>query len=281
MDNIVNIDKNTAYIDTLIRQSIDLGVELGKSILLALVVYFIGRTLIRFINTLLFKMLVHRRVDATLQSFLRSFVNILLTILLIITVVSTLGINTTSITALLASVGVAVGMALSGNLQNLAGGIIILLFKPFKVGDFIEAEGSAGKVEEIQIFHTILLTIDNKRVYIPNGALSSSKVVNYNQMPHRRVDITIGIEYGDDVDKARRVVCTLLAADPRVLSSPAPRVNLQSLSESSVDLLIRFWVNSPEYFDVLYDSLEAIYKQFNAEGISFPFPQITIHQAGE
>lgn len=281
MDNIVNIDKNTAYIDTLIRQSIDLGVELGKSILLALVVYFIGRTLIRFINTLLFKMLVHRRVDATLQSFLRSFVNILLTILLIITVVSTLGINTTSITALLASVGVAVGMALSGNLQNLAGGIIILLFKPFRVGDFIEAEGSAGKVEEIQIFHTILLTIDNKRVYIPNGALSSSKVVNYNQMPQRRVDITIGIEYGDDVDKARRVVCTLLAADPRVLSSPAPRVNLQSLSESSVDLLIRFWVNSPEYFDVLYDSLEAIYKQFNAEGISFPFPQITIHQAGE
>lgn len=281
MDNIVNIDKNTAYIDTLIRQSIDLGVELGKSILLALVVYFIGRTLIRFINTLLFKMLVHRRVDATLQSFLRSFVNILLTILLVITVVSTLGINTTSITALLASVGVAVGMALSGNLQNLAGGIIILLFKPFRVGDFIEAEGSAGKVEEIQIFHTILLTIDNKRVYIPNGALSSSKVVNYNQMPHRRVDITIGIEYGDDVDKARRVVCTLLAADPRVLSSPAPRVNLQSLSESSVDLLIRFWVNSPEYFDVLYDSLEAIYKQFNAEGISFPFPQITIHQAGE
>lgn len=275
----MKIDTSKEYLDEIARQSVDLGMELGKSILLALTVYLIGRTVIKFVNKVLSKMLQHRSVDATLQTFLKSFVNILLTILLVITVVSTLGINTTSITALLASVGVAVGMALSGNLQNLAGGLIILLFKPFRVGDFIESAGTLGKVEEIQIFHTILLTVDNRRVYLPNGSLSNSVVVNYFQENRRRIDLTIGIEYGEDVEKARRIILNILAANARVMQTPAPVVHLSSLAESSVELLARFWVGNEDYWDAYYSVNEAIYNSFNSEGINFPYPQLTVHQA--
>jgi len=168
-------------LDTVLEQAISLGINAGKSILLAIIIFIVGRYIIKLINKLIANMLERRHVEPTIQSFLKSFINILLTILLVITVISALGVNTTSFAALLASAGVAVGMALSGNLQNLAGGIILLLFKPYKIGDFIDAQGVSGFVQEIQIFHTIIVTYDNKQIFIPNGALSSGSITNFSK----------------------------------------------------------------------------------------------------
>ena len=262
-----------------IQQLISLGVEAGKSILLALLIFVVGRYVIKLINRVIGRMMERRKVEPTIQSFLKSFINVLLTILLIISTVSALGVNTTSFAALLASAGVAVGMALSGNLQNLAGGIILLLFKPYKVGDFIEGQGISGTVKEIQIFHTIILTADNKQVYLPNGAMSSGNIVNYSKQPQRRVDLSIGIEYGADIDQVRSTLLEIFAADERILHDPKPFIALGNLSASSVDITIRLWVKSTDYWAVYFDTQETIYKTFNAKGISFPFPQLTIHNA--
>ena len=188
------------------QQLIDWGVGAGGRIIGAILIFVVGRFLISFIKKLLSKLLMKRHIDAGIQSFIKSLVNILLTILLIIAVIGKLGVETTSFAALLASAGVAVGMALSGNLQNFAGGLIVLLFRPFKVGDWIESQGVSGTVREIQIFHTILTTADNKVIYIPNGALSSGTVTNYSREETRRVDWVIGVEYGENYDKVESTV---------------------------------------------------------------------------
>ena len=265
-------------VDTLLKQLISMGVELGKSILLAIAIYIAGKFIIRLINKVVRQMLERRGVDITIQSFLKSFVSILLNILLIITVISALGVNTTSFAALLASVGVAAGMALSGNLQNLAGGLIILLFKPFKVGDFIEAQGIMGTVKEIQIIHTKLLTVDNKEIYQPNGSLSSGSITNYNKMGTRRVDFTVSVEYGTDVEKVLNALKSIADSDERILKDPAPFYALSALADSSVNFTFRVWVNSADYWGVYFDVNKRIYKDFNRIGISFPFPQLQIHQ---
>lgn len=262
----------------IIQQLTTLGIEAGKSILLAALIFVVGRYIVKLVNRVVAGMMERRHMDPTIQSFLRSFVNVLLTILLIITTVSALGINTTSFAALLASAGVAVGMALSGNLQNLAGGIILLLFKPYKVGDYIEGQGVSGTVKEIQIFHTIILTADNKQVYVPNGALSSGSVVNYSSQPLRRVDLTIGVEYGTEVDAVKQALDVILQADKRVMSDPAPFVALNKLADSSVDFTVRVWVSGADYWPVYFDLTRAIYEEFNRRGIGFPFPQLQIHQ---
>ncbi|MBO4641407.1 MAG: mechanosensitive ion channel [Bacteroidaceae bacterium] len=265
-------------LDTLLNQAISLGVNAGKSILLAIVIFVVGRYIIKLINKLIANMLERRRVEPTIQSFLKSFTNILLTILLVITVISALGVNTTSFAALLASAGVAIGMALSGNLQNLAGGIILLLFKPYKVGDFIDAQGISGIVQEIQIFHTIILTIDNKQIYIPNGALSSGSVTNYSVKELRRVDWTVSVEYGTDADKVQTTLMKLIEADSRILKDPAPFIALKELAASSVDFTVRVWVKGTDYWGVFFDMNKQVYEEFNRQGISFPFPQIQVHQ---
>lgn len=265
-------------IDTLLKQLISMGVELGKSILLAIAIYIAGKFIIKLINKVVRQMLERRGVDATIQSFLKSFVSILLNILLIITVISALGVNTTSFAALLASVGVAAGMALSGNLQNLAGGLIILLFKPFKVGDFIEAQGIMGTVKEIQIIHTILLTVDNKEIYLPNGSLSSGSITNYNKMGTRRVDFTVSVEYGTDVEKVMNALKSIADSDGRILKDPAPFYALSALADSSVNFTFRIWVNGADYWPVFFDVNKRIYEEFNQKGIKFPFPQLQIHQ---
>lgn len=265
-------------IDTLLKQLISMGVELGKSILLAIAIYIAGKFIIKLINKVVRQMLERRGVDATIQSFLKSFVSILLNILLIITVISALGVNTTSFAALLASVGVAAGMALSGNLQNLAGGLIILLFKPFKVGDFIEAQGTMGTVKEIQIIHTILQTVDNKEIFLPNGSLSSGSITNYNKMGTRRVDFTVSVEYGTDVEKVLNALKSIAVSDERILKDPAPFYALSALADSSVNFTFRVWVNSADYWGVYFDVNKRIYEDFNRIGISFPFPQLQIHQ---
>lgn len=264
--------------DQLIQEAITMGMEAGKSILLAVVIAVLGRYAIKFINRVVARMLERRNVEPTVQTFLKSFVNILLIILLIITVIGTLGVNTTSLAALLASAGLAVGMALSGNMQNLAGGLILLFFKPYKVGDFIEAQGVSGTVKAIQIFHTILTTPDNKVLFIPNGPLSSGNVVNYSQNGTRRVDFTISVEYGTDVEKVKQVTLELLQSDSRILQEPAPFIAVSALADSSVNFTLRVWVNVADYWGVYFDTNERIYGEYNKQGIKFPFPQLQIHQ---
>lgn len=269
---------NSEYIQELIDKGIDLGVEAGKSIIIAIIIYFVGKALISLINRMLHGVMERKKVDPAIQTFLGSLVNIMLMILLVISVVSALGVNTTSFAALLASAGVAVGMALSGNLQNLAGGIVILLFRPFKVGDYIEAQGTGGTVSEIQIFHTILTTPDNKKIYLPNGALSSGNITNYSKEPLRRVDFNVAVEYGEDIDKVRETLSGILSKDERVLLEPAPVIVLGSLADSSVNMTVRVWVKSENYWDVFFQTNEKIYNEFNKLGINFPYPQLTIHQ---
>lgn len=266
-------------LEKVIEQTIRTGIEAGKSILLALVIFLVGRFLIGLINKLAARMMERKHLDASIQSFLKSFINILLTILLLISVVSALGVNTTSFAALLASAGVAVGMALSGNLQNLAGGIIILLFKPYKVGDYVDAQGVSGTVKEIQIFHTILQTVDHKVIYVPNGALSSGSVVNYSLSEDRRIEWSIGVEYGTDAEKVKSTLLSIASADGRILQDPAPFIALSGLGESSVDFVLRAWVKNADYWDVYFDLNRQIYEVFGQKGISFPFPQMVVHQA--
>ena len=263
----------------LLETLIGFALQAGKSVLVAIIIYVVGRFIIRMVNKIVAKVLVKRNVDLTIQSFVKSFVNVLLTALLIVAVVNALGVDTTSFAALLASVGLAAGMALSGNLQNLAGGLLLLLFRPFRVGDYITAQGESGTVKEIQILHTIIVTVDNRDVILPNGALSSGNMTNFSREPLRRVDLTVGVEYGQDIDRVREVLQRLFAADTRILQNPAPFVALGALSSSSVDITIRLWVKSEDYWGVFFDTNEAIYKTFNQEGINFPFPQLTVHQA--
>ena len=268
----------SGQVDQLIDQVTAMGLQAGKSLLLAVVVAVVGRYAIKFINKVVAGMLERRNVEPTVQSFLKSFVNILLVTLLIITVVGTLGVNTTSLAALLASAGLAVGMALSGNLQNLAGGLILLFFKPFKVGDFIEAQGVSGIVKAIQTFHTVLTTTDNKELFIPNGPLSSGNVTNYTKNALRRVDFTVSVEYGTDVQKVKEVTLELLKADERIMQEPAPFIALKELASSSVDFTVRVWTKATDYWNVFFETNERIYAEFNKQGIKFPFPQLQIHQ---
>ena len=266
-----------AHFDQLLEKLLDLSITAGKHILAAAVVFFLGRIVVRFLNNLFAKMLSRRKIDVGVQSFLRSAVNILLTVLLVVSVIGALGINTTSFAALLASAGVAIGMALSGNLQNFAGGLNILLFKPYKVGDWIEAQGVQGRVTEIQIFHTILTMVDNKVVYIPNGSMSTAVVINYTRNETRRVEWTIGVDYGEDVERVRAAIRGVVDADARILADPAPFVAVGALADSSVNIVVRVWTRQEDYWAVFHETYQKIYAEFNRQGIDFPFPQQTVH----
>ena len=274
-----NADDGFSKLQIFIQQLIDWSVSAGGRIIGAIIIFVVGRFLISFLKKMVAKLLAKRQVDPSIQSFVKSLVNILLTILLIIAVIGKLGVETTSFAALLASAGVANGMALSGNLQNFAGGLIVLLFRPFKVGDWIESQGVSGTVREIQIFHTILTTADNKVIYIPNGALSSGTVTNYSHEDTRRVEWVVGVEYGENYDKVESTVRRILSGDSRILATPEPFVALHALDASSVNVVIRVWVKSGDYWGVYFDMNKAIYSVFNKEGIGFPFPQLTVHQA--
>ncbi|MDR1258128.1 MAG: mechanosensitive ion channel [Tannerellaceae bacterium] len=252
------------------------GTSLGFTIIKAAIIFLIGRLIIKLLNRLFRRLLDKRDIELSVRSFLVSTVNVLLVILLIVSIIGALGIETTSFAALLASAGVAIGMALSGNLSNFAGGLIILLFKPFKINDYISAQGTEGTVKEIQIFHTILNTPDNKLVYIPNGSLSSGVVTNYN-VECRRIEWVFCVDYGTDYAKVKAVTEATLAEDSRIQVSPAPFIALNALADSSINVIVRVWVKTPDYWDVYYDTNQAIYKAYNLQGINFPFPQLTVH----
>ena len=267
-------------LDELIEQSISTLTEFAISLAIAVAVFYIGKFIIKKLYNVVLSILLRRNVDQSLSTFILSFVKIVLYFILIVTVIGILGIETTSFLALFASAGVAIGMALSGNLSNFAGGIIILAFRPYKVGDFIESgTGAAGTVKEIQIFHTILTTPDNKIVYAPNGPMSTSIVTNYSRLDTRRVDFTFGVEYGTDFKQVRDILMEIIAADARILPTPEPFVELGALADSSVNVTVRVWVKSADYWAVNFDMNKNVYAVFNEKGISFPFPQITVHQA--
>lgn len=276
MEEVFNSGSSLSW-DVFISKMIELGISLGSKLLIAVALLIIGRWLIKRIQRLVCTIMEKRKVEASLYSFVKSLISITLNFILVITIISVLGIETSSFIALFASAGVAIGMALSGTLQNFAGGVMILLFKPFKVGDTIEAQGQSGKVKEIQIFNTLITTPDNKIIIIPNGGLSTGITKNYSKEPTRRVDWEFGIGYGDSYDKAKAVIDKLLASDERILKDPAWFIALTSLGESSVNIVVRAWVDAPDYWDVYFSLNEKVYKTFTEEGLNIPFPQLDVH----
>lgn len=270
----------TSQLQELMSRLIESGVTLGERVLAALVIFIVGKYIIKWINRLFAKVLENRKVEAGVQTFLRSMVNILMIIMLAMAVIGRLGIELTGFAALLASAGVAVGMALSGNLQNLAGGLIILVFRPYKVGDYIESgTGASGTVQEIQIFHTVLVTPDNKVVYAPNGVMSNALCTNYSHKEERRVDFTFSFEYGEDFEKVRAVLLKVIAADSRILTTPEPFIELGAMADSSVNVTVRVWVKSADYWNVFFGMNKEVYATFNKEGINIPYPQMVVHNA--
>ena len=280
---LLNIASNVASkvnIEAVLDKLVNWGIETGKNIIGAIIIYVVGRFLIKQLGRLLTKFLEKRKLEISVKTFLKSLLSITLNLILAFAVIARLGVETTSFAAILASAGVAIGMALSGNLSNFAGGLIILVFKPFKVGDFIDGPGASGTVKEIQIFHTILATVDNKIIYVPNGSMSSNVVVNYSKQDTRRAEWVIGVEYGEDYEKVKAVVIErLINEDERILKDPAPFIGLGALSASSVDIKVRAWASTANYWDVYFDFNKKVYETFNKEGIGFPFPQLTVHQA--
>ena len=255
----------------------DLVMFYGPKLVGAILVLVIGLWVIKLIQKAVRKTFDKREVDISLRGFLNSMIGILLKIMLIISVVGMLGVQMTSFIAILGAAGLAVGMALSGTLQNFAGGVMILIFKPFKVGDFIDAQGHMGSVKEIQIFNTILKTPDNKTIIIPNGGLSNSSMTNFSTEPQRRVDFVFCIAYGDDVDKARKVLLKLINEDDRILKDPEPFIVVSELADSSVNLVVRVWADAENYWGIYFDLHEKVYNTFSKEGLNIPFPQMDVH----
>jgi len=255
----------------------DTAMNYGLKLIGAILVLIIGFWIIKVIMKGLKKGFEKRKMDESLKPFLISLISILLKIMLLISVLTMLGIQMTSFIAILGAAGLAVGMALSGTLQNFAGGVIILIFKPFKVGDFIEAQGYMGVVKEIQIFVTIILTVDNRTVIIPNGGLSTGSLINYSTQPTRRVDWSFGVAYGDDYDKAKKMISGMLKSDARILADPEPFIALGELADSSVNITTRAWVKAEDYWGVFFDMNEKFYKEADKNGLSIPFPQMDVH----
>lgn len=272
-----NVDKLTATSDKLMVWLTEHGMAWGLKLLGAIVVLIIGLWIIKAITNKVSKSMEKKNTDPSLRSFLLSMLSITLKILLFISVLMMMGIQMTSFIAILGAAGLAVGLALSGTLQNFAGGVMILLFKPFNVGDFIDAQGYMGVVKEIQIFITILTTPDNKTVIIPNGGLSTGALTNYSAEATRRVDWSFGIAYGDDFDKAKAMILSLLKEDKRILADPEPFIVLGEMADSSVNITTRVWVKGADYWGVYFDMNEKFYKNADKNGLSIPFPQMDVH----
>jgi small conductance mechanosensitive channel len=259
----------------------DFVMTYGPKLVSAIVVLIVGLWIVKILAGVFRKMLGKSNVDDSLKGFLVSMLSMLLKVMVYISALGMLGIEMTSFIAILGAAGLAVGMALSGTLQNFAGGVMILLFKPFKVGDVIDAQGYVGVVKNIQIFVTILTTPDNKTILIPNGPLSNGSLTNFSTQETRRVDMTFGIGYGDDIDKAYEVLKRLIDADERILKDPEPFMGLTELADSSVNIVVRMWVKSADYWGVYFRMNEEVYKTFDKEGLSIPFPQRDIHLYNE
>jgi small conductance mechanosensitive channel len=254
-------------------------VTFGKNLLAAIVIYFVGRFIISKLTRLVRAVMQKKQIEPSLYSFLDSFLTICLHFVLVIAIVGVLGIETSSFVALFASAGVAIGMALSGTLQNFAGGVMILLFRPFRVGDFIEAQGYSGTVNQIQIFSTILTTVDNQTIIIPNGGLATGSLKNYSKQPYRRVDIDVEVAYGSKPDVVRKVLLDICLKDSRIMTQDAmkPFIPMTSMGSSAISFQVRVWTESANYWGVKFDTTEKIYNRLAEEGIEIPFQQIDVH----
>ena len=246
-------------------------------IVIALAIYFLGRWIVRRVVRLIDVAMERRKVDVSLRSFMRNTVRVVFSLILVLIVVQTLGVNVTSLIAVFSAATLAIGMALSGTAQNFAGGVMILMMKPYRVGDYISAQGQSGTVREIKLFSTVITTTDNQTIYIPNNAIATAIIDNYTTAEQRRVDWTVGISYGDDVDVARETILAMLAADARILRETAPVVRVAALADSSVNLTVRAWVANADYWDVFFEYNERFYKELPKAGINFPFPQMDVH----
>ena len=270
METINNLLNNPAIM-------LNIVMKYGGQLLIAIITLVVGLWIIGRLMKGMKKIFQARDLDAGLQAFLISLSGIALKVMLVISVISMLGVKMTSFIAVLGAAGLAIGLALSGSLQNFAGGVMVLIFKPFKVGDYITAQGHSGTVKDIQIFHTILNTPDKKTIILPNGPLSTGAMTNFSTEPQRRVDFTFGIGYGDDIDKARQVIREVIDKDERIFKDPEPFIAVMELSESSVNLVVRVWANATDYWGIFFDMQEAIKKEFDNQGINIPFPQRDVH----
>ena len=272
VDKLMHLDVQS-LLDSVVRECIWIAVK----IVVALAIYFIGRWIIRRIVRFIDLAFERREVDVSLRSFARNTIRSVLVLVLLMILVQTLGVNVTSLIAIFSAATLAIGMALSGTAQNFAGGVMILVMKPYRVGDFISAQGQSGFVREIKLFSTVITTTDNQTIYIPNNAIATAIIDNYTTAPTRRIDWKISISYGDDFDAVRAAILAQLEADPRILKDPEAVVHVLELSDSAVTLTVRAWVNNADYWDVFFAHNEQFYKQLPAKGGHFPFPQMDVH----
>jgi len=272
--NIGNIDT-----EALTNQAISAISTYGSKLLLGIIVFWIGWKLIKVICNGLDKWFKKAEFDQTLESFIMSLVSIGLKVILLVTTAGIAGFPTTSFVAIIGAAGLAVGMALSGTLQNFAGGVLLLILKPFKIGDFIETQGHSGTVTSIQIFNTVINTGDNKRIILPNGPIATGAITNYSAESTRRVDFLFGIGYDDDIDLAKNTILELIKADTRIFTDKdhEPLIAVKELADSSVNLVVRVWGNSSDYWKIFFDLTENVKKTFDKKGISIPYPQSDVH----
>ena len=274
----------TTPADQLLTEFVDKAIAFGLKVLAALAIYVIGAWLIKKLKRIIHNIFVRRNTEHSIASFVESLASIFMTVFLVIFTISALGVNTTSIAALLAAGGMAIGMALSGTVQNFAGGIMLLVFKPFKAGDFIEAQGYSGTVTDVTIVSTKITTTDNRNIIIPNGSLSNGTINNYSQNVYRRLEWLVDVEYGASSEKVKAILKKIIDEEKRIVYAPAspadPTIALNALRDSSVQFVVRAWVKKEDYWDVLYDVNEKIYNQIPENGIKFPFPQLDVHIAG-
>ena len=275
----LNLDIKHWFSRSMLEEWLNAGINFGLRVILVVVLFWLGKVVITRLKKIFNGILRRRNIEGVAVSLLDSVFTAILYIALFLFLAGVLGVKSVSFAAVLASMGMAVGMALSGQLQNLAGGVIIIVTKPFKLGDFISSQGTDGTVKAVRLFHTEVLTPDNKAAFIPNGLLSSNNIINYSHENIRRVEWTIGIEYNEDFDRARNLLRSIIESDSRILKTPDYTIALLSLGASSVNIVIRAWTANETYWDVFLDINERIYKEFNAAGIGFPFPQLTVHQA--
>lgn len=263
-----------------INTAIELGLSYAPKLLLAILTLIIGFWAIGKIVKIAMKLLYRSSEEETLNRFLGSLIAIALKVALIISVASMVGVETTSFIAILGAAGLAIGLALQGSLSNFAGGTLIVLFKPFKVGDYIEAQGHAGTVHEVQIFNTILKTPDNRTIILPNGGLANGSITNYSTESERRVDFVFGIGYNDDIDQAKSIIEEIIKADSRILTEKAPQVVVSALADSSVNITVRVWAKASDYWGIYFDMQEKVKKTFDAKGVGIPYPhqEVYVHQ---
>ena len=264
-------------VEEIVKYLTSAGLTIGATIIKVALIWIIGRWLSKRLVTLVKKLMVKKNTDASIQTFLVSLIDIVALIVLLIIIISVVGIDTSSFIALFASAGVAIGMALSGTLQNFAGGVMVLLFRPYKVGDYIEAQGQAGTVKEIQIFNTLLQTPDNRIIIVPNGPLSTGIINNYSRETTRRVDFSFPISYGDNFEDAKKVLMEIIEKDARIMKTPEPFIEVGAMATSSINITVRVWCNAADYWGIFFDMNKSVYSEFPKNKLHFPYNTITVN----